>query len=283
MPAQSPITRIPPRTRTAAALIACASIALSTQLASGQAGPASRPTAPATSAIAPAAAEPKAGDVPAFDVASIRLSTDKAGSYLRFLPGGRFSGESWIKQVIQVAYGVEDYQVTGGPEWLTTDWYFIEAKAGKTDASKQEMTAMLKSLLADRFKLQVRVEMRDFDVYDLVVDKSGAKLKPLAQGEDFHCTRDNTFQCGITNPAQLARSLKYILGRPVMDKTGIDGRYDVLLDFDTYEYSGGTPPQDYNKPSLEKALEEQLGLRLVKAKEAFPVYVVESIERPTEN
>src|ERR1035441_5805921 len=134
---------------------------------------------------------------PAFDVAAIRLSGTTAGSYLRFLPGGRLSGDSWIKQVIQVACGVEDYQVTGGPSWLGTDWYAIEAKTDKTDASKEEMTAMLQTLLADRFKLQVRQETKEFDVYNLVVDKGGPKLKPLAKGEDFHCTRDNTFVSGI--------------------------------------------------------------------------------------
>ena len=70
---------------------------------------------------------------PAFDVASIRPSSEQAGSYMRFLPGGRLSGMSWIKQVIQIAYGVHDYQVTGGPEWLNTDRYYIEAKTEKTD------------------------------------------------------------------------------------------------------------------------------------------------------
>ncbi len=220
---------------------------------------------------------------PAFDVASIRPSSEQAGSYLRFLPGGRFSGMSWMRQVIQIAYGVHDFQVAGGPEWLNTDRYYIEAKTEKTDASKEEMTAMLQTLLMDRFKLKVRQETREFPVYNLVVDKGGSKLKPLAKGEDFHCTRDNTFVCGITNPAQLAGSLKSIVGRPVIDKTGIEGRYDVLLDFDTYSAMGRTPPADYDKPSLEKALEEQLGLRMVPAKAAFPVYVVESISRPTEN
>ena len=220
---------------------------------------------------------------PAFDVVSIRPSSEQAGSYLRFLPGGRFSAMTWIRQAIQIAYSVESYQVTGGPGWLNTDRYYIEAKTEKTDASKEEMTAMLQTLLADRFKLRVRLETKEFPVYDLVVNKGGPKLKPLAKGEGFHCTRDNTFACGITSPAGLAGSLRGIVGRPVMDKTGIEGRYEVLLDFDTYAYMGGTPPADYNKPSLEKALEEQLGLRLVAAKRSFPVYVVESVERPTEN
>ena len=220
---------------------------------------------------------------PAFDVASIRPSSEQAGSYLHFLPGGRFSAMSWITQLIEVAYGVESYQVTGGPQWLATDRYLVEAKTEKTDASKQEMAAMLKTLLEDRFKVRVRQQMREFPVYDLVVDKGGSHLKPLVKGEGLHCTRDNTFVCGITSPADLARALRGVVGRPVMDKTGIEGRYELLLDFDTYAYRGGTPPADYSKPPLEKALEEQLGLRLVPAKESLPVYVVEHAERPTEN
>ena len=220
---------------------------------------------------------------PAFDVASIRPSSEQAGSYMRFLPGGRLSGMSWIKQVIQIAYGVHDYQVTGGPEWLNTDRYYIEAKTEKTDATKEEMTAMLQTLLTDRFKLRVRQETRDLTVYDLVVDKGGSKLKPLAKGEPQPCVRGRDFVCGMTSPEQLALSLRYFAGRPVIDKTGLEGRYDVQLDFDMYSARGQTPPADYDKPSLEQALEDQLGLRMVPAKMAMPMYVVESISRPSEN
>jgi uncharacterized protein (TIGR03435 family) len=229
------------------------------------------------------AAFPQTAAAPAFEVASIKPSTMEYGSYFRFLPGGRLSAMSWVKQVIQVAYSVEDYQVTGGPGWLTTDRYNIEAKAEDADADKSDMATMLQSLLADRFKLQLRREMRDFQVYNLVVDKNGPKLRPLAKGEASRCGRDNSFACGMTTPAQLASAIGYFAGRPVLDKTGLDGRYDVLLDFNTYSVRGETAPPDYDKPSLEKALEEQLGLRLVPEKEVFPVYVVESIRRPSEN
>jgi uncharacterized protein (TIGR03435 family) len=220
---------------------------------------------------------------PSFDVASIRPSSEQAGSYLRFLPGGRLSVMSWIKQLIQIAYGVQDYQVTGGPQWLSTDRYYIEARTEKADATKPEMTAMLQTLLADRFKLRVRQETRDFPVYDLVVDKGGPKLNPLAKGENQQCVRGRDFVCGMTSPAQLANSIRPFAGRPVIDKTGLEGRYDVQLDFDTYSARGRTPPEDYDKPTLEHALEDQLGLKLVANKVALPVYVVESVERPTEN
>ena len=220
---------------------------------------------------------------PAFEVASIKRSDMQAGSWIRYLAGGRLSAMSWIKQLIQVAYGVEDYQVSGGPGWLTSDRYVIEAKAESADAGKTEMNMMLQSLLADRFKLKLRRETKDFDVYALVVDKSGPKLRPLKDGEASGCGRDNSFMCGITTVAQLAKMLQYTVGRPVLDKTGLDGRFDVLLDFDTYSSRGQTPPPDYDKPSLSTALREQLGLRLEPRKETFPMLVVETVQRPTEN
>ena len=121
---------------------------------------------------------------PAFHVASIRPSNEQFGGQLRFLPGGRFSGMSYLEFVIEFAYGVDSYQVIGGPKWLNTDRYYFEAKTEKTDATKEEMTVMLRTLLADRFKLQVRQETREFQVYELVVNKGGPKLKALAKGEN---------------------------------------------------------------------------------------------------
>src|ERR1039457_3051481 len=91
---------------------------------------------------------------PAFEVASVKPSAITAGSWVRFLPGGRLSAASWLKQLIQIAYGVEDYQVSGGPSWLTSQWYEIEAKAANASADRSEMTAMLRSLIEERFKLQ---------------------------------------------------------------------------------------------------------------------------------
>ena len=108
---------------------------------------------------------------PKFEVASIKLSAATFGSWLRYLPGGRFSGMSWLKQVIQVAYGIEDYQVSGGPGWLTTDRYEIEAKAEHADASKKDINMMLQSLLTERFQVKLRHETKEFPVYALVVDK----------------------------------------------------------------------------------------------------------------
>ncbi len=145
------------------------------------------------------------------------------------------------------------------------------------------MRLMLQSLLADRFKLKMQRETREMAVYELVIDKGGPKLTPLKDGEKSGCGRVNSFMCGIRTPGTLASSLKYLVGRPVIDKTGIEGRYDILLDFDAYTSRGETPPPGYDKPSVFKALQDQLGLRLEPQKMSLSSLVVQSIQRPTEN
>jgi uncharacterized protein (TIGR03435 family) len=220
---------------------------------------------------------------PAFEVASVKRSSVSAGSWIRFLPGGRLSAGSWVKQLIQTAYGVEDYQVVGGPDWLKTDWYEVDATAASHDAGKKEMTLMLKSLLNERFMLRLHEERRDLPVYDLVVDKGGPKLRRLKDEEPPPCRHIPSAICGLTTTTDLATWLKYIVGRPVFDKTGVDGRFELLLDFDIYSTRGQAPPPDYNRPSVFEALKEQFGLRLEPQKTPTPVLVIESIQRPTEN
>jgi uncharacterized protein (TIGR03435 family) len=145
------------------------------------------------------------------------------------------------------------------------------------------MALMLQSMLADRFKLQFRWETREFPAYDLVVDKNGPKVRPLKEGESSRCTRDNSSVCGITSIARLADFLRMVVGRPVLDKTGLDGSFDLLLDFDVFSIRGQPLPPDYDKPSLTTALQEQLGLRLKPRNASFPVLVIESVQRPTAN
>lgn len=225
------------------------------------------------------------GASPSFDVASVKLSDLKAGSWFRVLPGGKLESVSWIKQLVQIAYGVEGYQVIGGPDWFTSDRYDIKAKAENPEAGRTEMLLMLRSLLADRFKLKLHNETRDFSVYHLVVDKNGPRLRPLKEGEVPACARGDlrAFVCGLDTVPDLAGALQGVVRRPVLDKTGLEGRFDLLLDFDTYTASGRTPPPDFDRPSLAQALRDEFGLRLEPQKAPFPVLVIDSIERPTAN
>ena len=140
------------------------------------------------------------------------------GSWIQYLPGGRFHAISWIKQLIQKAYDVKDYQVIGGPSWIESDRYDIDAKAGKADATEAQMLPMLQTLLVDRFQLKIRRESKEFPVYDLQIAKGGAKLRVLKPGDRSICSRDNSEACGIRTMAQLADWLGHITGRPVLDK-----------------------------------------------------------------
>jgi uncharacterized protein (TIGR03435 family) len=220
---------------------------------------------------------------PAFDVASIKRSAMPAGSRFQYLEGGRFLGMTWIKQLVQVAYDLPDYQVSGGPAWLITDRYEIEAKAEDPQAGAQEMKLMLRSLLADRFKLTFHREIKEFPVYGLIVDKGGPKLKPLKPGERAKCRLDSSLPCDIWTMARLAEAMRYATRRPVFDQTGLVGEYDVVLTFDEAEAKNQTGPADSIKPPPASAIREQLGLRLDPQKASLPVIVIDDIQRPTAN
>src|SRR5450755_783521 len=112
-----------------------------------------------------------------FDVASVKPATGNTADF-RVYPGGRLHVVGLTVNVILLeAYGLEHYQITGGPAWLGTDRFDIEAKA-EGDPTKAQMMAMLQALLADRFQLKVHRESKEGNVYALVVGKSGHKLQP---------------------------------------------------------------------------------------------------------
>lgn len=142
---------------------------------------------------------------------------------------------------------------------------------------------MLQTLLAERFQLKVRHESRVFPVYDLVVTNGGPRIRALKTGDKSTCGRDNSAMCGIRTMSRLAEMLTIWTGRPVFDKTGIQGDHDLLLDFDVYEIRGQPAPPDYDKPTLTVALREQLGLNLEPRKSSLPVLVIEDIHRPDPN
>jgi uncharacterized protein (TIGR03435 family) len=222
---------------------------------------------------------------PAFEVASIKPHREGPGfHYFQFLPGGRFHAtNTWIKYFIQRAYDLKDYQVSGGPGWITSDRFDIEAKAESAEAKESQMRLMLQTLLVDRFQLKTREEAKEFPVYDLVVDKGGPKVTSLKPDDPGNCRRDNSEICGLRTMAQLADFLTNTLGQPVFDKTEIQGNYDLLINFDVYEARNQVAPPDYTKPPLRSALREQLGMKLEPRKAMIPVLVIESIQRPTEN
>jgi uncharacterized protein (TIGR03435 family) len=220
-----------------------------------------------------------------FEVASIK--PDLTGSDSRRAgtdPGGKFAAVNVsLKGLIAYAFGVRDFQVTGGPGWLDSDKYDIVAKADTTkEMSRDEVKPYVQALLADRFRLKFHRETREGTVYSLTVAKNGPKLKEHANGgasgigtstDAGTATISGT---GVTM-ARLAEHLGGQAGRPVIDNTGLKGEYDFRLEWATEQNSAST------LPSVFTALQEQLGLKLDSAKGPVEFIVVDSAERASAN
>jgi uncharacterized protein (TIGR03435 family) len=210
-----------------------------------------------------------------FDVASIKpAAPGRDGGRVRTLPGAQTFTASNValKNLIMTAYSLRADQVTGGPGWVNSDGYDIEAKANRP-SGPDELMLMLRTLLTDRFKLIFRDEKQVQPVYALVFEKAAPNIKrnenrsellffPVGLG---HYTGRNVPM------SYLAWSLGRFpdVGRVVVDKTGLSGGYDFDLQF-TQELNGPKPqdggPAD-SGPSLFTAIREQLGLRLESTKE----------------
>jgi uncharacterized protein (TIGR03435 family) len=256
---------------------------------------------------APAASGPP----PAFEVASIKPNKSGNGlTKLMFAPDGLSASGVPIKALIGFAYNVKEFQMSGGPGWLDTERYDIEAKMDEaTIASLRKMTPeqgieqrrlMVQSLLAERFKLKVSHSSKEMAVYALLVAKNGPKLTKTAddpsapgggQRKMMSMQAGELTANGIPMNA-LADRVAREVGRNVIDKTGLQGRYDFTLHWTPERAPGGSadggsgpapPPPDASGPSIFTALQEQLGLKLESQKGPVETIIIESVERASEN
>ncbi len=239
-----------------------------------------------------------------FDVATIKPNAEKDNRFmLRYPQHGTFTATGvTLKMLIMSAYQVNAYQVSGGPSWIATDRWDIQAKAEGSDGlmPRDQFDAMLRSLLEDRFQLKVRRDSKEMPVYELVVAKSGPKLTPHTGGDPKPEERmrigSGSLRFQNAGPPNLAFQLSLQLGRTVIDKTGLTGQYDFALEWAPEPGQGGPqsiglppdpslkfPPADPNRPSLFTALQEQLGLRLDSEKGPVDMIVIDSVSKPTEN
>jgi uncharacterized protein (TIGR03435 family) len=142
------------------------------------------------------------------------------------------------------------------------------------------MQVMLQAMLADRFALKAHRESRELPIYVLTVAPGGAKMKKTAadgQGGNANYSSGKVTAREISVEA-LAANLSFAVGRPIVNKTGLEGGYDLMLDYAPEGADASDP-----RPSLFTALKEQLGLELAPGKGPVDVIVVDHIERPTEN
>ena len=236
--------------------------------------------------------------VHAFDVSSVKVNPSGGGrSHIWSAANeGSFKTENVsFKGLIQFAYGLPETQVLGVSGPIAGKAFDIEAKlddAGEaaihalsSDEGKLRKQEMVRALLAERFKLVCHSETRELPVYALVVAKGGPKLTPsksngLRIGGSYWTLTGE----GLTVDG-LAQELAKRVGRVVLDKTAIPGKFDVILRWTPDEGPpklNGVPIQD-PPPDIFTAIQEQLGLKLEPQKGPVPVLVVDHVEMPTGN
>jgi len=259
-----------------------------------------RATAETVWAIPEPAARPKpmAADAnPSVEVATIKPSNPD-------VPGTAFTvrGRSFVtvgttlSNLVTFAYGLHARQIVGAPDWVEHDKYDVTAQPdGEGQPNDRQWRSMLQTLLADRFKLTFHRDKRELSIYALLVDKGGSKL-----------TKNDTDPTGLPGlffralgvlPARNATMADFagllqtaVLDRPVVDQTGLGGRFDFTLTWTPDETQFGglgikvpPPPDNATAPGLFTAVQEQLGLRLDSTKAPVDVLVLDRVEKPTAN
>jgi len=264
-----------------------------------------------------------------FEVAAIKPNKSGPGPVrIETLRGGRFTATNvTVRNLIQFAYRLQPFQVVDGPDWINSDRFDIVAKGDESDdgnafAAEQRdgpsrLQLMLQALLAERFKLIVRIEQKEQPMYSLVVARSDGRLGSALQRSAVDCTAetDRSAQnivkgspaeggqvpCGIrmgmgsmvaggATLSQLARSLSTLLDRTVVDRTGLTGPFDATLKWTPDQSTPGMaekaryiPTIDPNGPSIFTALQEQLGLKLDATKGQADMLRIISADPPTPN
>jgi len=220
-------------------------------------------------------------DGPAYDVVSVKVSDSPSNAmsgYIGIRPGGAIALRNVTLQfLIGMAYQLPDYQMAGGPGWMQTLRYHVDAKPAEA-VSQEVAHQMMQTLLADRFHLQVHREQRMVDGYVLTAPKGEAKMQKLAPDAPigFRFMQPGRIE-GPGSMKMLVSALKGSLGAPVQDATGLTGGYDIALEWTLNEVA------DDGKPSVFAALSERLGLVLKKEKVALDVLVIDRAERPEGN
>jgi uncharacterized protein (TIGR03435 family) len=250
-----------------------------------------------------------------FEVATIKPNKSNSGSMrAHSTPDGYTITNASVQTLIQLAFGIQDYQLLAAPEWLSSEHYDIEAKMDPAvadafqklspDERKPKRLLMLQALLIDRLKLTIHHETKELPVYSLVIAKNGPKLQetkpnpatpdvPVGRGGASVTTDTGNGPITLTVlhcPAgDIASVFVPYVGRTVVDKTGLTSVYDFTLQFTPDDNkavpnTGARPsaPEPI-APSIFNAIQEQLGLKLESGKGPVDVVVIDHVEKPSGN
>ena len=247
----------------------------------------------------------------AFEVASVKVSRADVPGSIRPSSGGTLTiTNNTLLNMVRNAYGVQEYQIVGGPSWLQSQRFDIVAKAS-APVSPPETMAMLRTLLAERFALKTHVESRMMPAYALVMARDDRRPGPGLRPSAVDCAAlvaaaraggpvpgappGGRPVCGLrTRPglaagsgvtmSQLAANLAGVLGRAVLDRTNLTGGWDFDLTFAADQGSAiaaDAPPANPDAPSVFTALREQLGLKVESQRAPLDVLVIDQAEPPT--
>ncbi len=218
---------------------------------------------------------------PSFEVASVRPTPDKSVAVDFRTGNGRFLGRNITALLLtQIAYELEDFQIVGAPAWMRADGFDIDAKAPEN--SRGDLFGMARSLLRERFSLQAHMERQETSVFELVPANGGPKIKMskdqspgTGASGDLHFSSNKLAGTGV--PMNLVVTLlSRKVRRPVVNRTGIDGRIDLQLEWSNIS-------DDPDQPSIFTVIQERLGLRLRPGRAPADVLVIEHVKHPTPN
>jgi len=225
---------------------------------------------------------------PAFDVVTIKLSDPDSHRQGIGYHGHEVTATGQtLKSLMMFAYGVHGKQIVDGPDWISSERYDIVGVAdvpGEPDL--KQMQEMYRKLFGDRFGLTVKRDKRDMTYYAITVVKGGAKIaqtthpeSDLDQSGEGHA-RQMEMRFTANTMADFALGMNYFADRPLVDESGLTGRYDFSL---KWVPDGFQPADGDTLPGLFTAVQEQLGLKLEPKRGPVEVLVIEKVARPSAN
>jgi uncharacterized protein (TIGR03435 family) len=257
---------------------------------------ASAPTSSANSANSASAPDSVAFSYDVVSIKPYKQTGEGVSMWMNTSPDGFSSRGFDLKSFMFNAFPiVTEDQLVGLPSWATSEYYTVDAKMSEEtaaaykklprDQGRQVWRQMMQDLLADRFQLKFHKETRELPVYNLVIAKGGLKIEPTPEGKSsgYSMGEGKLSGTGIELDS-LALSLSGEVGRMIVNKTGLTGRYSMDLKWQPDSMQAGSGAANAEAlPDLFTALEEQLGLKLESTKGPVDVYVIDHVERPSEN